>query len=261
MRRTGHRPLARNDVSPRAALVFGLVLGVDRRSPRSGRSRTGSPALLTALAIAFYVVVYTMLLKRRTAAEHRVGRRGRLHARAHRLGRGHRPPGLGAGGPVRGRVLLDAAALLGPGHPLPRRLRARRHADAAGGRDPAAGGARHRRLRLADRRGVAGPLAAGHRLGLRRARRRRRVWCCWSAPTSSRPGQGRPGSEADGAVPPLQQLPGLPLRRRRASTPSFATDLDSAGRRATQPARRQPSSRSRLSRPGSDRRCSSARPP
>ena len=28
MRRTGHRPLARHDVSPRGALVFGLVLGV-----------------------------------------------------------------------------------------------------------------------------------------------------------------------------------------------------------------------------------------
>ncbi len=31
MRRTGHRPLARHDVSPRGALVFGLVLG--RASP------------------------------------------------------------------------------------------------------------------------------------------------------------------------------------------------------------------------------------
>jgi heme o synthase len=66
MRRTGHRPLARHDVSPRGALVFGLILGV---------IAVGSMVLatnllaagLTALAIAFYVVIYTMVLKRRTA--------------------------------------------------------------------------------------------------------------------------------------------------------------------------------------------------
>ena len=38
---------------------------------------------------------------------------------------------LGAGGAVRGHLLLDPAPLLGPGHPLPRRLRRRRRADAA----------------------------------------------------------------------------------------------------------------------------------
>jgi protoheme IX farnesyltransferase len=66
MHRTGHRPLARHDVSPRSALIFGLVLGA---------ISIGSiwivthwlAGLLTAVAIAFYVIVYTMLLKRRTA--------------------------------------------------------------------------------------------------------------------------------------------------------------------------------------------------
>jgi protoheme IX farnesyltransferase len=66
MHRTGHRPLARHDVSPRSALVFGLVLGVV--SVGSIWIVTNWLAgLLTAVAIAFYVIVYTMLLKRRTA--------------------------------------------------------------------------------------------------------------------------------------------------------------------------------------------------
>ena len=42
---------------------------------------------------------------------------------------------VGAVRAVRGGVLLDAAAHLGAGHPLPRGLRAGRRADAAGGRD------------------------------------------------------------------------------------------------------------------------------
>ena len=64
--------------------------------------------------------------------EHRLGRRGRLLPGADRLDRGDRLAGLGAGGAVPGGVLLDAAALLGAGDPLPRGLRRRRRADAAG---------------------------------------------------------------------------------------------------------------------------------
>ncbi|MBN9618251.1 MAG: heme o synthase, partial [Actinobacteria bacterium] len=66
MRRTTHRPLARHDVSPRAALVFGLILGVVAVG-LMGAVTNWLAAGLTAAAIAFYVVVYTMLLKRRTA--------------------------------------------------------------------------------------------------------------------------------------------------------------------------------------------------
>jgi protoheme IX farnesyltransferase len=67
MSRTGHRPLATHAVSPRAALVFGLVLGVLSVVTMSlfvGALATG----LTVFAIAFYVLVYTMGLKRRTAS-------------------------------------------------------------------------------------------------------------------------------------------------------------------------------------------------
>jgi protoheme IX farnesyltransferase len=66
MRRTTHRPLARHDVSPRSALVFGLTLGVVAIA-LMGAVTNWLAAGLTAGAIAFYVVVYTMLLKRRTA--------------------------------------------------------------------------------------------------------------------------------------------------------------------------------------------------
>ncbi len=66
MRRTGHRPLARHDVSPHGALVFGLLLGVVAVLSM-GLTTNWLAAGLTALAIAFYVIVYTMLLKRRTA--------------------------------------------------------------------------------------------------------------------------------------------------------------------------------------------------
>jgi protoheme IX farnesyltransferase len=66
MRRTTHRPLARHDVSPRAALVFGLTLGAIAVG-LIGLVTNWLAAGLTAAAIAFYVIVYTMLLKRRTA--------------------------------------------------------------------------------------------------------------------------------------------------------------------------------------------------
>jgi heme o synthase len=66
MRRTGHRPLARREVSPVGALVFGLVLAAVAVGS-IGALTNWLAGVLTAVAIAFYVIVYTMLLKRRTA--------------------------------------------------------------------------------------------------------------------------------------------------------------------------------------------------
>jgi heme o synthase len=66
MRRTTHRPLARHEVSPRGALIFGVVLGVIAVTLMGAVTNWLAGGLTTA-AIAFYVVVYTMLLKRRTA--------------------------------------------------------------------------------------------------------------------------------------------------------------------------------------------------
>jgi len=66
MRRTVRRPLARHAVSPTAALVFGIVLGV-LAVGLLWRATNLLAAGLTLAAILFYVLVYTLVLKRRTA--------------------------------------------------------------------------------------------------------------------------------------------------------------------------------------------------
>jgi protoheme IX farnesyltransferase len=66
MVRTSRRPLARHTVSPRSALVFGMVLGVIAVSLMAIATNLLAAAL-TSVAILFYVLVYTMLLKRRTS--------------------------------------------------------------------------------------------------------------------------------------------------------------------------------------------------
>lgn len=65
MRRTRRRALPRHIVSPRAALVFGAVLGV-LSTVILWAGVNSLSAVLSVTAIAFYVFVYTMLLKRRT---------------------------------------------------------------------------------------------------------------------------------------------------------------------------------------------------
>jgi protoheme IX farnesyltransferase len=65
MRRTRGRPLVKETVSPRAALVFGLIIGT--LSVVAFAVFTNLLAAgLTFGAIAYYVVIYTMVLKRRT---------------------------------------------------------------------------------------------------------------------------------------------------------------------------------------------------
>jgi protoheme IX farnesyltransferase len=66
MHRTERRPLARHVVSPRNALVFGLVLGLVATVELALTTNLLS-AVLADAAIAFYVLVYTMWLKRRTS--------------------------------------------------------------------------------------------------------------------------------------------------------------------------------------------------
>ena len=66
MHRTRRRPLAQHTVSPRAALIFGTVLGVVSVGLFAGLANLLA-AGLTLGAILYYVVVYTMLLKRRTS--------------------------------------------------------------------------------------------------------------------------------------------------------------------------------------------------
>jgi protoheme IX farnesyltransferase len=65
MHRTERRPLVTGAVSVRAALVFGAVLGIAAFAWLALLVNLLSAVLATA-AIAFYVIVYTMWLKRRT---------------------------------------------------------------------------------------------------------------------------------------------------------------------------------------------------
>jgi protoheme IX farnesyltransferase len=66
MHRTEGRPLARAAVTPRAALVFGLSLGLLATVELALTTNLLAAGLAVA-AISFYVVVYTMVLKRRTS--------------------------------------------------------------------------------------------------------------------------------------------------------------------------------------------------
>ena len=65
MSRTRRRPLPAHEVNPEDALVFGLVLGVIAFAIMAFTTNLVA-AFLTLLAMAFYVVIYTMLLKRST---------------------------------------------------------------------------------------------------------------------------------------------------------------------------------------------------
>jgi protoheme IX farnesyltransferase len=66
MARTRKRPLARDAVPKSHALIFGLVLGA-ASAIWLGLTANWVAAGLSVTAIAFYILVYTMLLKRRTA--------------------------------------------------------------------------------------------------------------------------------------------------------------------------------------------------
>jgi protoheme IX farnesyltransferase len=72
MVRTRRRPLPANDVPPENAVVFGIILGVISISMMAFFVNLVS-AFLTLLAIAFYVFVYTLILKRTTPSNIVIG--------------------------------------------------------------------------------------------------------------------------------------------------------------------------------------------
>lgn len=65
MERTAHRPLVRGEVSPRAALVFGVSLSA-LSVVVLWATTTPLAGILAGAAVLMYVVGYTLLLKRRT---------------------------------------------------------------------------------------------------------------------------------------------------------------------------------------------------
>jgi len=66
MKRTKNRPIVTGEVSPRAALVFGIALSVVSALWLGALVNVMS-AVLAVAAILLYVVFYTMILKRRTS--------------------------------------------------------------------------------------------------------------------------------------------------------------------------------------------------
>ena len=65
MKRTQNRPLVTGELSPREALVFSWVSGIVSIAVLWVFT-TWLAAVLSAVAIAFYVLIYTLILKRRT---------------------------------------------------------------------------------------------------------------------------------------------------------------------------------------------------
>ena len=133
MTRTAGRPIPRRRIAPGEALGFGITLA-GFSMVVLGLMVSWLAAALLAFTIFFYVVVYTMWLKRWTPQNIVIGGAA-----------GAFPPVIGWAAVtgsisvepvlhVPDRVLLDAAALLGAGAAPRRRLCARRRADAAGGR-------------------------------------------------------------------------------------------------------------------------------
>ncbi len=144
MQRTRARPLVTGEVRPREALVFGVALGVvavalarAARQRALGRARAGRDPVLRLRLHARPQAA--------DAAEHRLGRRRRLHARADRLVGGDELAVVGGGRAVRRDLPLDAAALLAAVDALPRRLRRGRRADARRRRAPGRRGPSDRR--------------------------------------------------------------------------------------------------------------------
>ena len=66
MRRTSKRPLVKHTVSPQSALIFGLVIGIISVALFAVTTNLLA-AGLTLAAIFYYVVIYTILLKRHTS--------------------------------------------------------------------------------------------------------------------------------------------------------------------------------------------------
>ena len=138
MPRTQGRPLVTGLVSPREAVVFATALEVAAFALLWWQVNLLS-AVLALAAMAFYVVVYTIWLKRTSTQNIVIGGAAGAVPVLDRLDGRDGQPGLARRRPLRRDLPLDTAALLGPGHPLRRRLPGRGRADAARRRSRRAG--------------------------------------------------------------------------------------------------------------------------
>ena len=131
MRRTRQRPLPRHAVEPEGALRFGFALGAVAFTFLALTVNVLA-ATLALSAIAFYVFVYTMWLKRSTTQNIVIG--GAAGAVPVLVGWAAVTGGIAwpACHALLDRVPLDAAAFLGAGDAGAGRLRGRWGPDAAG---------------------------------------------------------------------------------------------------------------------------------
>ncbi len=222
MKRTQKRPLVTGEVTPAAATVFAVVLEVGAFFELWLTVNMLS-AILAVSATAFYVFVYTILLKR-TSSQNIVigGAAGAVPVLVGWISRDGKA-GMGAGGLVRGHLHMDATALLVARHPLSRGLRHSERPDAPGRRDVQAHGTPDPLL-LGDSRGV--------HLGIRRSRAHGDLLRdLRGAPRSGLLAHGAPPSAPDereggyGDVPLLDHLPDIAVRRHgcRRGDPSPLT--------------------------------------
>ena len=174
MARTCARPLVAGRIEPLHGLVFGVALGA-LATVAAGDHRQRPRRRAGARRAARLRVRLHALAQAAHASEHRHRRRRRRGAAARRLGRGDRRADPRRALPVRDRLPLDAAPLLGAGAADQGRLRPHRDPDAAGrarrAGDPAAdprlqrGAGRVHRVALPDRPVRALYLAAALVLG------------------------------------------------------------------------------------------------
>ena len=130
-KRTRARPVAAGRVPASRALEFGLALSALSFVLLASLANVLT-AVLALVGNLFYVLVYTRWLKRSTPQNIVIG--GAAGAVPPLVGYAAATGNLDTprAAPVRDRLLLDAAALLGAGAPDPARLRGRSHPDAAG---------------------------------------------------------------------------------------------------------------------------------
>ena len=218
MRRTRRRPLPRHAVGPLGATVFGMILGI-AATLWLGYLVNWLSAALALGANAFYIVVYTLWLKRRTPQNIIWGGIagcfppliGWTAVTGSRCARSLRD--------VPHRVLLDPAAHVGARHALSGGLRGGERTDAAGAAISPGGGSTDHGFLGGDSAGLAHAVASGtHRLVLSRGRdgpRRRAAVAVSSAARSGAAWPDRCGTEAHAALPLDELLSRAALRGRR----------------------------------------------
>ena len=206
MKRTARRPLARATVPRSHALVFGLALSVGSFFWLWWTTNLLS-AHLAGATIAFYVLVYTLLLKRRTSQNVVWG------------GAAGCMPVMIGWSAVTGTIQWPALVMFAiiffwtPPHTWALAMRykedyqAAGRADAAGGGHRAAGHQADPGVHLADRGGDAGA-GAGHRLAVCGGGAAGGRLVPGDGPSAVRRGAARRAGEAAAAVPAVEQLSG-----------------------------------------------------